>query len=281
MVTMRLFAPALACAVIACALAACGIGVEGELPVTPPSTITTTPDAGGTRTCSPKIELTEPFADVDPLRWKLETNSNFGFPQPVTGTASPFLGASALSLIKDDDSRVGMWLLQRVPTISFDVQLAFSLSCPDTTCDDGLAIVWLETTSSDLVADAFRGRSLAIPRGAAGGAVAIDLEKDPETDDGDTPALSVLDLTSTGVPGGYKWTKSTQPIAAPYMGTHTLSISARRGTVEARVDGGAPARAAVHVGFLDALFGITASGSGSAATMLVRDLRGKFYDCDL
>jgi hypothetical protein len=260
--------------------AACGIDVTGSAPIPAASVIvapTPTPDAG--TPCSPEVEVVDALTTgLDTLnRWKLEADaSNVGYPRIEP---SPF-GVAALSLLRGatSDARGGLWLRERVPTQAFDISLSFFIGCD--ACADGLAVAWLEALDLRVTDNANTGRSFGLPRAVRGGAAAIDLYQNAETGDGTAPGLQLLDLDGVRDPGTYGWTKAALPVPGVTKAEHKLELRARKGDVEARIDGGPSVKARVKVGFLEGLFGITAATGGDTARFFVRNLDARFYRCD-
>jgi len=174
----------------------------------------------------------------------------------------------------------GIWLTSPVALRAFDVELEVHVRCTSSSsCADGFAFTWLDTTNAALLNDGGAGHIQGIPGGVGGGAVLLDdFHNDPDaTDDPAVPALEIVKIEATKSVGAYPWVVANRP--ASFLGAwHRLGISVRGGAVSVRYDGG-PALTATVPSVARGLVGITGGTGGETDAVAVRNVKGTFYSC--
>ncbi len=226
------------------------------------------------------VEIDDALGGIDETRWMRildqEADSQ-GLPKGETvGTQSHIvLAREGLQW-----ARAGIFLRNAVPTNAFDIAFDFALVCLGG-CADGFAAAWLETTSEQALGNANDAHALGIPTGVRGGAVAIDLFKNSETNDDQTPNLQILDIDPTKQPGDYDWSvQSSQTFPTIYATGHHVELRLRSSALKLVMDGITLREGIVVPSGFEGTFGFVGATGNQTATMVVHHLKAKFYRCD-
>jgi hypothetical protein len=268
------------------AAAACGLEVRGDLEVIPlpPSHDDGGPDDSGAsapdRDALCVVTIDDALGSIDETRWMrvfdAEADAS-GLPKIETVD-----GQKAVVLAKEGVrwARGAIWLRNAVPTTAFDVAFDFKIDC-ENDCADGLAAAWLDTTSEQALGNANEAGTLGIPANVRGGAVAVDIYRNGQSNDDPTPNIQILDIDGVRAPGDYDWSVQTSNVYPSIDATgHHVELRLRDGQVRVVMDGVAVREAKVTSAF-EGTFGFTAATGGVSATFAVHHLRAKFYRCDV
>ena len=180
------------------------------------------------------------------------------------------------------DALGGIWQTTPVPLRSFDVELEIFVKCTSTgSCADGVAFIWLDTTSSASLSDNINstGHIMGIPPGVAGGAIIADVYKNDatETTDPPVPALEIVKVEAAKKVGHYPWVVTSKGLDFR-AAWHRLSISVRGDAVSVALDG-APTLTGMVPLVAQGLVGISAGTGGETDAVAVRNVKASFYDC--
>jgi hypothetical protein len=178
------------------------------------------------------------------------------------------------------DAIGGLWLTTPVALRSFDLELDFHVRCTNgSSCADGLAVGWLDTTSAAGLTNENDGHRYGFPAAVSGGAVLVDTyqNKLDETDDPPSPSLQIVRLEGSKTLGLYKWTLASKSTDFPGA-NHKLAVSVRGTTVSVRYDGGAALTSTVPM-VTRGLIGISAATGGQTDAVAVRNVKASFYEC--
>jgi hypothetical protein len=216
-------------------------------------------------------------AQFDPAKWIATRNTaNVDSPKPYF-TDRPLLSmldATALN------ARGGLWYTAPVPFTGFEVDLDVDMVCSGS-CGDGLAVNFLDTATAAQLDDAQTGDTLGVPSKLSGAAVSVDLAKNAAIGDGDSPAVQILDVDATKVPGQYPWTVAVSPQMSTIKNTsHRLSLSGRNQQLTVKVDGAVVVQGAMAKLPTEGTFGFSAASGGYTAGITIADVRAKFYRCN-
>lgn len=190
------------------------------------------------------------------------------------GPAFTFVTPAALSSVG------GLW---RAPLAlhAFDVSFRYIATC-NGACSDGIAAIWLESRDGGVAelnaptsADSF-----AIPPGARGTAIALDVRTDTVATDPPTPSLSIFTIDPTKTPGTYDWHAKSTAADAGYLGEHTVTLQVRQNVVAVKLDGAPALTASIATTDFTGWFGLGASVASDPGTFAARDFDATFYDCD-
>lgn len=281
---MRRAASALALSALA---AACGLQVKGkaapedvtgDVADSSTSVVEAGDDASADAALPCVVSIEDDFANqtLDPGKWFSTKNAaNDSFPKPV------FLPGPLLALVKEstNDARGAVWFARTLPFHAIDVVLDVQTVCSQ--CGDGLTIAWLAPATAAELDDADTAETLAVPRKLPGGAVTLDLYRNVDTGEGDTPNLSVLDIDGVGEPGTYDWTVASTPQNFALRNErHALQLNVRDKQVFVRLDGVLVVQAVMSNLPAEGTFGFIGTTGGFTAGLFVGALRAKFYRCD-
>lgn len=180
------------------------------------------------------------------------------------------------------DAIGGIWQSTPVPLRSFDVDLEIFVKCTSSgSCADGVAFIWLATTSVASLSDnaSSAGHIMGIPPGVAGGAIIADVFKNDatETTDPAVPALEIVKVDATKKVGHYPWVVASKAVDFR-AAWHKLSISVRGDAVSLGYDG-APSITGMVPSAVRGLVGISAGTGGETDAVAVRNVKASFYDC--
>jgi hypothetical protein len=189
--------------------------------------------------------------------------------------------AGTALLAGEQSARSSIWFATPVPLAAFDVRFELLVTCSSQDCADGLAFVWLDTSSVDAAfgVEADQGSSFGIPWRVGGAAVAVDLfQNTSPMNDPLTPALELLALDPASTPTAFPWVVGSAPAPALRSGAWTeMAISVRGAQVSVQY-GPTVAKAGLPP-VARGVFGITGATGTSAAGFNVRNLRGSFASC--
>jgi hypothetical protein len=176
----------------------------------------------------------------------------------------------------------GIWQTTPVPLRSFDVDVEVFVKCTSAaSCADGVAFVWLDTTSAASLDDnsSSAGHIMGIPPGVAGGAIIADLFKNDatETTDPPVPALEIVKVEAAKNVGHYPWVVTSKQLDFR-AAWHKLSISVRGDVVSVAIDG-APLISGMVPSVVRGLVGLSAGTGGLTDAVAVRNVKASFYDC--
>ncbi|HEY8074392.1 MAG TPA: hypothetical protein VIF62_09785 [Labilithrix sp.] len=202
-------------------------------------------------------------------------SSNGTYPQIDTSPEGP-----AVSLVGFGGSVGGIWRSPQ-PLEAFDVSFRYLVSCPAGTCSDGLSAIWIEATDagSGELYPALSGAGLGIPGAHDGGALVLDIFKDPGPNDPDVPSFSILAIDATKTSNNYDWHTKSGAADAGLFGAHDVAIHVRKGTLTATLDGAPLVSGSVATDFTGWL-GLLGASGGTPGVFYVRNFAARFYVCD-
>jgi hypothetical protein len=251
--------------------------------------------------CVPMVTIDTPLASTLET-WSPVSRLDIGYPkvEPIFGMPAavllPFVDTTPVPIDAGDPDAGpkfynpperksaigGIWQKTPVPLRSFDIDFEIFVKCTNGgSCADGVAFVWLATTSAAALDNnsASSGHVMGIPPGVGGGAVLADAFRNDATDTTDppVPALEIVNVDATKNIGHYPWVVSSkfQDFTAAW---HRLSISVRGDAVSLAYDA-SPAITGVVPSVTRGLVGFSAGTGGETDAVAVRNVKASFYDC--
>ena len=165
-----------------------------------------------------------------------------------------------------------------LPMDAFDLSLTFTAQC-NTMCGDGMAMLWLDSTTFSALGPYMAGGNLGIPDMVGGYGVALDMfQNPPPINDPTTPAWELLGLSASMSPGNYDWHLASLPAATDMTGgvtVHTVVASLRNGTLTLTLDGATLSSPVTT--FHTGVFGFAGATGSSTATITISQLSASFY----
>lgn len=253
----------------------------------------------GAPACVPSTVIDAPFTtSLD--SWVPQTHANKDYPRiesffgAPAGVLLPFVdttpipvdagGSDASPQFYTPPERTGaasgLWYPTPVALRAFDVDLEIHVKCTSaSSCGDGMAFLWLDTTTVPLASSANPGHILGLPTSVNGaGVVADDYENgSSDTTDPPAPSLQVIGIDAAKPPGKYPWvlTSKSTPFLAAW---HRLHITVRGDTATVSYDG-SPWLTSLVPRFERGMIGVSSGTGGQTDAVAVRNVKASFYAC--
>lgn len=250
-----------------------------------------------TPACAPRTVIDTPLAN-DLGTWTIRSFGNTGHPKVdafsgvKAGVLLPFVDTTPIPVDAGDPDAGptfytppergraigGLWHPATVPLRAFDVSADVRVRCTKpSSCADGIAFAWLDTTAVPAANDGNIGGAYGFPPGVRGAAVLLDNYKNLETGDPDPLTMQVIALDATKPVGKYPWVLTSK--ATEFVDDwHSLTISLRGDVVVVQYDG-APWLTTRVPTWGTGLFGMSAATGGQTDAVAVRNVKASFYDC--
>jgi hypothetical protein len=227
--------------------------------------------------------IDDPLSSIDPTRWLTVSNLT-GYPRPERSGNTNILHLLTSAYTGE---YTGLWLKNAMPMTSFDVEFTVYGQCGnhyiwDPDCADGMAAVWLDTTTpgTGALSSAASGSTLGIPRSLSGAGLALDFYPNAPLGDQSAPALEVLAINGAKNPATYPWVVKSSPHGQLPGVTHRVRLSARGGSLAVFYDDAIQFGGPVPIPTVArGSFGFTAATGSQTAYFYIWDFHAVFYDC--